>query len=58
MTTSNLSRRQFLQSSAAVAGATLPLYSTLAVNSAPKKIRMGVVGGGALMLGGLWLRSI
>jgi predicted dehydrogenase len=46
MTTLSLSRRQFLQSSAAVAGATLPLYSTLAANTAPKKIRMGVVGGG------------
>ncbi len=46
MTTSSLSRRQFLKSGAAVAGATLPLYSTLAVNAAPKKIRMGVVGGG------------
>ena len=41
-----VSRRRFLQSTAAVAGAALPLYSTLAVSAAPKKIRMGVVGGG------------
>ena len=46
MTVSSLSRRQFLKSGAVVAGAALPLYSTLAVNAAPKKIRMGVVGGG------------
>ncbi len=39
------SRRAFLQSGAA-AGMTLPLYSTLAVNTAPRKIRIGVVGGG------------
>src|SRR5512140_2294729 len=40
------SRREFVKRSAVVAGATLPLYSTLAVNPAPRKIRMGVVGGG------------
>ena len=40
------SRREFLHCSAAVAGAALPLYSTLAVNTAPKKVRIGVVGGG------------
>ena len=40
------SRREFLKRSAVVAGAAMPLYSTLAVNAAPKKIRIGVVGGG------------
>jgi predicted dehydrogenase len=40
-----VSRRQFLQSTVA-AGATLPLYASLAVETAPKKVRMGVVGGG------------
>ncbi|MBN2132569.1 MAG: Gfo/Idh/MocA family oxidoreductase [Sedimentisphaerales bacterium] len=39
------SRRAFLQRGAA-AGVTLPLYATLAVNAAPKKLRIGVVGGG------------
>jgi predicted dehydrogenase len=46
MTTSDLSRRDLLKSGAAVAGAALPFYSTLAANTATKKIRMGVVGGG------------
>jgi len=40
------SRREFLKRSAAVAGATLPLYATLAANTAPRKVRIGVVGGG------------
>lgn len=40
------SRREFLQCGAAVAGAALPLYSTLAANTAPKKVRIGAVGGG------------
>lgn len=40
------SRRRFLARSAVAAGAVLPLYSTLAVNAAPKKVRIGVVGGG------------
>jgi len=39
------SRRAFLQRGAA-AGVTLPLYATLAVNAATKKLRIGVVGGG------------
>ncbi len=58
MTTSNLinsepctrpgdcSRREFLARGAVAAGVTLPLYSTLAVRAAPKKVRIGVVGGG------------
>ena len=39
------SRRAFLQRGA-VAGAALPLYAMLAVNAAPKKLHIGVVGGG------------
>ena len=42
---SDWSRRAFLQRGAA-AGAALPLNATLAVNAAPKKLRIGVVGGG------------
>ena len=40
------SRREFLKCGAAMAGAAMPLYSTLAANTAPKKVRIGVVGGG------------
>ena len=40
------SRRGFLQRGAVAAGAALPLYATLAANAAPKKVRIGVVGGG------------
>jgi len=40
------SRRAFLKRSAAVMGASLPLHAVLAVNTAPKKVRIGVVGGG------------
>ena len=40
------SRRAFLKGGVVAAGAALPLYSTLAVNAAPKKVRIGVVGGG------------
>jgi len=40
------SRREFLTTGVVTAGAVLPLSSTLAVNAAPKKIRIGVVGGG------------
>ena len=39
------SRREILKGGV-IAGAAIPLYSTLAVNAAPKKVRMGVVGGG------------
>ncbi len=40
-------RRDFIkQSSSALAGTTLLSSASLAVNTAPKKIRMGVVGGG------------
>lgn len=41
------SRREFLkQTGAAVASATLLSRSALAINTAPKKVRIGVVGGG------------
>ena len=40
------SRREFLKTGAILAGGALPLYSTLAVNTAPRKVRIGVVGGG------------
>lgn len=40
------SRREFLKRSAVITGATLPLSATLAVNTTPKKVRIGVVGGG------------
>ncbi|MHC4739649.1 MAG: twin-arginine translocation signal domain-containing protein, partial [Planctomycetota bacterium] len=41
------SRRDFLKrSSSALAGMTLASQSVMAVNTAPKKIRIGVVGGG------------
>ena len=40
------SRRDVLKRGAAVAGATVPLHVALAVNAAPKKVRIGVVGGG------------
>jgi predicted dehydrogenase len=40
------SRRTFLRDGVVAAGVTLPLYSTLAVRAAPRKVRIGVVGGG------------
>ncbi len=44
---SGMSRREFLKKSgAAVAGAAISSKRVLAVNTAPKKIRVGVVGGG------------
>ena len=46
-TGSNSSRRDFLkQSSALLAGLPLASSATLAVNTTPKKIHMGIVGGG------------